>query len=90
MKTCSMAVAIFEQQAGKRQALASGPQARLAEPLDHVWKGPRRRHVTDIRRAATKIKHRVRLAAHAEGYAPTREETEAAIREVIARVPVPL
>src|SRR5450432_462878 len=34
--------------------------------------------------------HRVRLAAHAEGYAPTREETEAAIREVIARVPVPL
>ncbi len=34
--------------------------------------------------------HRVRLAAHAEGYAPTREETEASIREVIARVPVPL
>jgi len=34
--------------------------------------------------------HRVRLAAHAEGYAPSREETEAAIREVIARVPVPL
>ncbi|HEY2406663.1 MAG TPA: AAA family ATPase [Polyangiaceae bacterium] len=36
------------------------------------------------------LAHRVRLAAHAEGYAPSREESETAIREVIARVPVPL
>jgi MoxR-like ATPase len=36
------------------------------------------------------LSHRVRLATHAEGYAPTREEAEAAIREVVARVPVPL
>jgi MoxR-like ATPase len=34
--------------------------------------------------------HRVRLSSHAEGYAPTRDEAEAAIREVVARVPVPL
>jgi MoxR-like ATPase len=36
------------------------------------------------------IAHRVRLAAHAEGYVPTREEAEAAVRDIVARVPVPL
>jgi MoxR-like ATPase len=34
--------------------------------------------------------HRVRLAAHAEGYVPSREECEAAVRDVVNRVPVPL
>jgi len=36
------------------------------------------------------LAHRVRLASHAEGYSPSREEAETAVREVIARVPVPL
>jgi MoxR-like ATPase len=36
------------------------------------------------------LAHRVRLAAHAEGYVPTREEAEATVRDVIHRVPVPL
>jgi MoxR-like ATPase len=36
------------------------------------------------------LAHRVRLAAHAEGYAPSREESESAVRDVVARVPVPL
>jgi MoxR-like ATPase len=36
------------------------------------------------------LAHRVRLSAHAEGYVPSRDETEGAVREVIARVPVPL
>jgi MoxR-like ATPase len=36
------------------------------------------------------LAHRVRLAAHAEGYSPTREESESAIRDIVARVPVPL
>ncbi|HYO94206.1 MAG TPA: MoxR family ATPase, partial [Polyangiaceae bacterium] len=36
------------------------------------------------------LSHRVRLASHAEGYAPSREEAETAVRDVIARVPVPL
>lgn len=36
------------------------------------------------------LAHRVRLAAHAEGYVPTREESETAVRDVVARVPVPL
>jgi MoxR-like ATPase len=34
--------------------------------------------------------HRVRLAAHAEGYLPSREEAEVAVRDIITRVPVPL
>ena len=36
------------------------------------------------------LAHRVRLAAHAEGYVPSREETVSAVREVVTRVPVPL
>ncbi len=36
------------------------------------------------------LAHRVRLAAHAEGYVPSREEAETAVRDVVARVPVPL
>ncbi len=36
------------------------------------------------------LAHRVRLASHAEGYSPSREEAETAVREVVARVPVPL
>jgi MoxR-like ATPase len=36
------------------------------------------------------LAHRVRLAAHAEGYVPSREEAEAAVRDIVARVPVPL
>jgi MoxR-like ATPase len=36
------------------------------------------------------LAHRVRLAAHAEGYVPSRDETEGAVREIVARVPVPL
>jgi MoxR-like ATPase len=36
------------------------------------------------------LAHRVRLAAHAEGYVPSREESEAAVRDAVARVPVPI
>ncbi|RYE90727.1 MAG: ATPase, partial [Myxococcales bacterium] len=36
------------------------------------------------------LAHRVRLAAHAEGYIPTREEAESTVRDVVARIPVPL
>ncbi len=36
------------------------------------------------------LAHRVRLASHSEGYVPSREESEAALRDVVARVPVPL
>jgi MoxR-like ATPase len=36
------------------------------------------------------LAHRVRLTSHAEGFMPTRDEAEAAVREIVARVPVPL
>lgn len=36
------------------------------------------------------LAHRVRLASYADGYVPSREEAEAAVRDVVARVPVPL
>ncbi len=36
------------------------------------------------------LAHRVRLASHADGYVPSREEAEAALRDIVARVPVPL
>ncbi len=40
--------------------------------------------------AVAVLAHRVRLAAHAEGYMPSRDEAEAAVRDIVARVPVPL
>jgi MoxR-like ATPase len=40
--------------------------------------------------AVSVLAHRVRLAAHAEGYMPSRDESEAAVRDIVARVPVPL
>ena len=36
------------------------------------------------------LAHRVRLATHADGFMPTRDEAETAVREIVARVPVPL
>jgi MoxR-like ATPase len=36
------------------------------------------------------LAHRVRLSSHADGFLPTRDEAETTMREIIARVPVPL
>jgi MoxR-like ATPase len=36
------------------------------------------------------LSHRIRLAAHTEGYLPSRDETETAIRDIVTRIPVPL
>jgi len=36
------------------------------------------------------LAHRVRIATHADGFMPTRDEAESAVREIVARVPVPL
>jgi MoxR-like ATPase len=36
------------------------------------------------------LAHRVRLSAHAEGYVPSRDEAETSIRDLVARIPVPL
>lgn len=40
--------------------------------------------------AVAVLAHRVRLSAHAEGYVPSRDECESAVRDIVARVPVPL
>jgi MoxR-like ATPase len=36
------------------------------------------------------LSHRIRLAAHSDGYLPGREEMEATVRDIVARIPVPL
>ncbi len=40
--------------------------------------------------AVAVLAHRVRLAAQADGYVPSYDEAEATIRDLVARVPVPL
>ena len=36
------------------------------------------------------LAHRVRLATQADGFVPSRDEAESAVREIITRIPVPL
>ena len=36
------------------------------------------------------LAHRVRLSTHADGFLPSRDEAENAVREIVARIPVPL
>jgi MoxR-like ATPase len=36
------------------------------------------------------LAHRVRLSTHADGFVPSRDEAEAAVRDIVARVPVPV
>jgi MoxR-like ATPase len=36
------------------------------------------------------LAHRVRLATHADGFVPSRDEAETAVRDIVARVPVPV
>jgi MoxR-like ATPase len=62
--------------AAKARALLNGRRYCIADDIHDL--------------AVPLLAHRVRLAAHAEGYVPTREESEAALRDVVARVPVPL
>jgi MoxR-like ATPase len=40
--------------------------------------------------AVTVLAHRIRLAAQADGYVPNYDEAEATVRDLVARVPVPL
>ncbi|HRG95961.1 MAG TPA: MoxR family ATPase [Polyangiaceae bacterium] len=66
-------------------ALASGARARA------LVRGRSYCIADDIQDLAVPaLAHRVRLASTAEGFMPTRDEAEAAVRELVARVPVPL
>lgn len=63
-------------QAARARALLQGRDYCIADDVQQL--------------AVPLLAHRVRVAAHADGYATTRDEAESVLREVMARVPVPL
>ncbi|HTM45107.1 MAG TPA: MoxR family ATPase, partial [Polyangiaceae bacterium] len=63
-------------QAARARAFLSGRNYCIADDIHDL--------------AVPLLAHRVRLASHAEGYLPSREEAESAVRDVVNRVPVPL
>jgi MoxR-like ATPase len=70
-----------------RGTLALGMAARARAMLrgrDYVLADD----VVDL--AVPSIAHRIRIAAYAEGFAVGRDEAEVAVRELVARVPLPL
>jgi MoxR-like ATPase len=77
--------------------LSLGASTRAAMALGHAARARgllRGRHyciADDIHDLAVPVlAHRVRLATHADGFVPTRDEAESALREIVARIPVPL
>jgi MoxR-like ATPase len=77
--------------------LSLGASTRAAMALGHAARARallRGRHYViadDIHDLALPVlSHRVRLATQADGFVPTRDEAESALREVIGRIPVPL
>jgi len=73
--------------ASPRGAIALGNAARARALL----RGRNYCIADDIHDLAVPVlSHRVRLATHADGFTPTRDEAETAVREIVARVPVPL
>jgi MoxR-like ATPase len=73
--------------ASTRGAIALGNAARARALL----RGRNYCIADDIHDLAVPVlAHRVRLATHADGFMPTRDEAESAVREIVARVPVPL
>jgi MoxR-like ATPase len=78
-------------------ALALGASPRAAKNLSQAARARALLHgrgyciADDIQELAVPLlAHRVRLAAHAEGYVPSREESEGVVRDIVGRVPVPL
>jgi MoxR-like ATPase len=66
-------------------ALAAAARARA------VLRGRAYVIADDIQELAVPVlAHRVRLASARDGFAATREEEEAALRDIVARLPVPL
>jgi MoxR-like ATPase len=73
--------------ASTRAAMALGHAARARALL----RGRNYCIADDIHDLAVPVlAHRIRLATHADGFMPTRDEAESTIREIVARVPVPL
>jgi MoxR-like ATPase len=78
-------------------SLALGASTRAGMNLSHAARARAMLHgrhyciADDIHQLAVPLlAHRVRLSAHAEGYMPSREEAEGAVRDVVDRIPVPL
>lgn len=78
-------------------AVALGASPRAAKSLSRAARARALIHgrkyciADDIHELAVPVlAHRIRLAAHSEGYVPSREEAETAVRDIVARVPVPL
>src|SRR5579859_281225 len=73
--------------ASTRGAMALGKAARARALL----RGRSYCIADDIHDLAVPVlAHRVRLATHADGFVPSRDEAESAVRDIVARVPVPL
>ena len=73
--------------ASTRGAIALGNAARARALL----RGRNYCIADDIHDLAVPVlAHRVRLATHADGFIPTRDEAEGTVRDIVARVPVPL
>jgi MoxR-like ATPase len=73
--------------ASPRGAIALGNAARARALL----RGRNYVIADDIHDLAVPVlAHRVRLATHADGFMPTRDEAETTMREILGRVPVPL
>lgn len=73
--------------ASTRGAIALGNAARARALL----RGRRYCIADDIQDLVVPVlAHRIRLASHAEGFAPSRDESEAALRDIVTRIPVPL
>jgi MoxR-like ATPase len=77
--------------------LALGASPRAAKNLSQAARARALLHgrnyciADDIQELAVPVlAHRVRLAAHAEGYVPSREEAENVVGDIVGRVPVPL
>jgi MoxR-like ATPase len=68
--------AIALSNAARARALLRGRNYCLADDIQDL--------------AVPVLAHRVRLASQAEGFAPSREEAETTIREIVSRIPVPL
>ena len=68
--------AILLARAAKAQAMLRGRTYCIADDIHDL--------------AVPVLAHRVRLTSHADGFAPTRDEAESAVRAIVARIPVPL
>lgn len=73
--------------ASTRAAMALGNAARARA----ILRGRTYCIADDIQELTVPVlAHRIRLSSHADGFTPSREEAETALREIVARIPVPL